>query len=223
MRKTLLALAALSASVLTSPALADEQVWAAVSVQAPVAKDSRILVSLDGHTRFRAGGKDLDNTMLRPGIGWRVNPKLDLLVGYAVTETQMAGPNRKEERLWQQAGYTLADGPAGRLTGRTRLEQRFREGGNDTGGRLRQMVRFTHPIAGSPFSLVASDELFIALNDTDWGQKAGIDQNRAFLGGGWQASKVLRVELGYLNQYIRVANGPDRTNHNLSLTTAFRF
>jgi hypothetical protein len=223
MRKTLLALAALSASVLTSPALADEQVWAAVSVQAPVAMNSRLLVSLDGHTRFRNGSKDLDNTMIRPALGWRVNPRLDLFMGYAVTETQMAGPNRKEERLWQQAGYTLADGPAGRLTGRTRLEQRFREGGNDTGDRVRQMIRFTHPIAQSPFSLVASDELFVALNDTDWGQEAGIDQNRVFLGGGWQASKALRVELGYMNQYIRVADGPDRTNHNLVLTTAFRF
>ncbi len=223
MRKTLLALAALAGAAITSPALADEQVWTAVTVLAPIAKDSRVLLSFDGQVRLREKGQELDTTIIRPAIGWRVNKKLDLFIGYYGSETQLAGRNRKEERIWQQGSYTLAETSAGRLTGRTRLEQRFRETGDDTGGRLRQLIRFSHPIPNTPFALVAQDELFVNLNDTDWGQKAGIDQNRAFVGGSWQASKTLRLELGYMNQQIRVANGPDRTNHNLSLTTALTF
>ena len=223
MRWTHLALTTLAALALSTPVLADEMVWTAVSGVAPMAKDSRLLVSFDSHARFRNHGQDLDTTIIRPALGWRVNRKLDLFLGYAAVETQLAGRNRKEERIWQQASYTLAELPAGRLTARTRLEQRFRETGDDTGGRLRQMVRFTHPIKGSPFSLVAQGEVFVNLNDTDWGQRAGFDQNRAFVGGAWQASKVMRVELGYMNQRIRVANGPDRNNNNLSLTTAFSF
>lgn len=223
MRKTLSALAAVATAALSTPALADEQVWTAVSAVAPVAKGSRLLLSFDAHARFRDKGHSVQTTILRPAIGWRVNPKLDLFLGYAAVEAHRPGPNLKEERIWQQASYTLAETPAGRLTGRTRLEQRFRDSGDDTGGRLRQQLRFTHPIPGSPFALVAQNEVFVNLNDTDWGQASGLDQNRAFVGGSWQASKTVRLEMGYMNQKIWVANGPDRTNHNLAFTTALTF
>jgi hypothetical protein len=64
---------------------------------------------------------------------------------------------------------------------------------------------------------VATNELFVGLNDTRWSQRSGYDQNRAFVGGAWQASGKLRIEAGYMNQHINRA-AMDETRGNLVLS-----
>lgn len=203
-----------------APAHADDtQGWYSAFVNGPVAKDSRLLVWLDLHARYRNDAEDLDVTIVRPGVGWRVGKGLDLWAGYARVETERRGPDLVEDRAWQQATYPVAEWFGGRLTGRTRLEQRFRDTGSDTGWRLRQFFRYARPLrAGSPFGFLASNETFVGLNDADWGQRSGFDQNRALIGGYYQPHARFRVEAGYMNQYIRGPGpAPDRTNHNVSI------
>jgi hypothetical protein len=201
----------------------DRQVWSAVFASGPVAQDSRLLVWFDGHARFRDEGDQLDTTIIRPGVGWRVSPRLDLWAGYAHVTLRRPGPDGEEHRAWQQATYPIAEIGGGRLTGRTRLEQRFREGGDDTGWRLRQFVRWSRPVAGPDVSVVASNETFLAFNDTDWGQRDGFDQNRAFVGLAWQARSRVRLEAGYMLQHIDGGPAGNRQNDNLLLSafTAF--
>lgn len=198
----------------------DNQSWNALFVNGPVAEGSRLLAWFDGHARYGADGESLDVTILRPGVGWRVGPKLDLWVGYARVDTLRAGPDLEEDRAWQQASFPIGELAGGRLTGRTRLEQRFRDTGDDTGWRLRQFFRWSRPLASNPrLGLLASTELFFGLNTADWGQRSGFDQNRGLVGGYYQPSAAWRFEAGYMHQYIRVGGPrPDRTNHNLSLT-----
>ncbi len=205
------------ALVVALPATAqdDRQVWSAAFASGPVQSGGKLLVWFDGHARFRDEGDQLDVTIVRPGVGWRVSPRLDLWAGYAHVTLRRPGPDGEEHRAWQQATYPIAEIAGGRLTGRTRLEQRFREGGDDTGWRLRQFVRWSRPIDGSDVSVVVSNETFVAFNDTDWGQADGYDQNRAFVGLGWQATPRFRLEGGYMNQHIASATGPDRQNDNL--------
>ena len=105
----------------------------------------------------------------------------------------------------------------GSLSGRTRLEQRFRDSDNDTGVRLRQFFRWSHKLGDTQYSAVLWDELFVALNDAEWGQRDGIDQNRAFAGLAWQPNSRLRLEAGYLHNSIR-RPGPNPTNHTFALT-----
>ena len=68
--------------------------------------------------------------------------------------------------------------------------------------------------------MVIWDEVFFGLNDTDWGQNSGFDQNRFYVGPAYRLSKNWRVEIGYLNNHIALpGNNPDAiTNHNLALT-----
>lgn len=64
------------------------------------------------------------------------------------------------------------------------------------------------------------DEVFIHLNDTDFGTRAGFNQNRAFVGFGWKwnpETPKSRVEIGYLNQFIDSRTGSDRMNHLLAV------
>ncbi|NBB52825.1 DUF2490 domain-containing protein [Rhizobium sp. CRIBSB] len=193
------------------------QVWTGAFASGPVKENSRMLVWIDAHARFNGEGDQLNTTILRPGIGWRVSPRLDVWAGYAHITLHRPGPDGQEHRAWQQATYPVAEIAGGRLTGRTRLEQRFREGGDETGWRLRQFMRWSRPIAGPELTLVASNETFIAFNDTDWGQNSGYDQNRAFVGVGWQVTPKFRLEGGYMNQQIDGGSGPDRRNDNFVL------
>jgi len=194
----------------------DTQGWSALAVSGPVQPDSRFLLWFDGHARFRDDSSELGVTIARPGVGWRIADGSALWLGYGRITNHLDGPNIGENRIWQQATFPLGRLFGGALSNRTRLEQRFREDGSDTGIRLRQFLRWARPL-NENFSAVAWNELFIGLNATDWGQRDGFDQNRLFAGGAWHIKDTLRLELGYLNNRLG-RPGDDQTNHNISLT-----
>lgn len=216
---TFAALMTISAAPLA--AAEPDQAWAGVFLSGQPDKESKLLVWFDGDARFRDGGDELDVSIIRPGIGWRVSSKLDLYAGYAHVTTHRDAGDVEEERFWQQASYPVAELAGGKLTGRTRLEQRFRETGDDTGWRFRQFFRYGRPVEGTPFGGVISNEVFISLNETDWGQQDGYDQNRLFLGASWQINPRLRLEGGYLNQQINTATDITRDNVALNLFASF--
>ena len=222
MKNLLLAMVAAMANI--APAAAqtvesDFQSWNAIALSGPIAEESRVLAWFDGHARFRDDASDLGVTIIRPGIGYRVNSKLDVWTGYARVVSRSYGrPDIKENRIWQQATYALPELLGGKLSGRSRLEQRFRPTGDDTGWRFRQFVRWARLIENTDFSFVVWDEVFLGINDTDWGQRDGFDQNRLFVGAAWQLNERFRLEGGYLNNILDTPLGRDQTNHNISLT-----
>lgn len=109
------------------------------------------------------------------------------------------------------------------FTSRTRFEQRWQDNGDDTGGRFRQLFKFSWPFSFHPAaSFVTWDEMFVHLNTTDWGASQGFDQNRGFAGIGYRWQPQILTEIGYLTQYINTAN-TDRMNHILSLNLFLDF
>ena len=76
---------------------------------------------------------------------------------------------------------------------------------------------------GKPFQLIASDELFLNLSESDFRTEPGFDQNRAFLGVGYQATPDLRVELGYMNHYVHRYTDADQVNHVFATNVHVRF
>lgn len=124
-----------------------------------------------------------------------------------------------ENRLWQQLTYNA---PTEGLTlqGRLRLEQRFVETDGDLGHRLRLQGKAMVPLTDDKGLFVSLwDEAFWDLNDTDWGERTGFRQNRAFAGLGIQldAAPKVWIEVGYMNQWID-RRGPDKENHVLSIS-----
>lgn len=207
-------------AALSPPAAADDlQLWTAVAANGPAAGDSRLLLWFDGVARFRDDISDLGVSIIRPGLGWKFSDDISIWAGYArVVSRRDLAPDVKEDRLWQQATYRLGALSGVRLSGRSRLEQRLLASGDDTGWRMRQLFRFERRLGRSDFSAIGWNETFIAINNTDWGARSGYDQNRAFVGVGWQASKSIRLESGYLLNHIRRENAPDQTNHAISLS-----
>ena len=138
------ALLALAASPAAS-AEQDAQLWTTVIANGPVAGD--LAAWIEVQTRFGEDASRLRQSNLRVALGYRTSEALTLYGGYAlVTSHRRSGPDLTEHRLWQQASYALVASGAVRVAGRTRLEQRFVEGSNEVGWRLRQQVRLAVPL-----------------------------------------------------------------------------
>jgi len=206
----------------------DAGLWLMAAAQGAIAKDDPNLDRwrwwLDTHARFFENADGYGQSIVRPGIGYAIGEKSTLWVGYAWIRTSPANRSDFDEnRIWQQWTHSATLATA-TLSLRSRLEQRFVEGGNDVGWRFRQFVKLSQPIGfDSRLRIVGYDEMFFGLNDTDWGVRAGLDQNRLFAGFGWLLEQGRTVEVGYLNQLVRRPNGDDLMNHILSLNVLLRF
>lgn len=180
--------------------------------------------SMDTNPRWRNEGKHLNDLYLRPALFYRSGTHASWWLGHdSVVGHPDGKPAYHEQRWWEQFQYQFDPVANFTLASRTRLEERSREGYHAQGRRLRQMLKITRPFTAHPhLSWVLSDELFINLNQTDWGVQRGFDQNRLFLGLHWTLSARCSLESGYLNQY---SNGHtiDRENHVLSTTLGVRF
>lgn len=174
--------------------------------------------------RWRNEGSDFDQLLIRPAVNYAISPQTTIWAGYAHVNTHPDEKSAYEEhRLWQQLLHQFS--PIGEVSiqSRTRIEQRFVEHANDTGHRLRQMVRLSGPSHVHPDVFwVLFDEYILSLNATDYGARRGFDQNRAFAGVSWSATPQFKVEMGYLNQYV---NGKvnDSMNHILATTFNYAF
>lgn len=210
--------------LLTSPALAaqeDKQVWLANFSTIEVG--DKVLLFSDVQVRLTDGADRLGQVLLRPAVGYRITPSDTLFVGYAYVRTEpLSGTPTDEHRMFQQALVRIAGKPGKvTVTGRTRLEQRWLEGRSDMGWRVRQMVRMDVPTRAG-VSAIAWAEPFVNLDTTTWGQRAGFDQLRVFVGVGVPLARGIALEAGYSGQYVNRFNAPDRMNHIGSLALTIR-
>lgn len=201
----------------------DGRYWFSLYTQGPLPKEN-FYWSLDIHPRWREEGRHFDTLILRPSLFYKISPKTSVWLGYdTIKNHPQSQASFQENRLWEQVMHQFEPFSGLTLTVRTRFEQRDREDYSDIAHRLRQMVRATTPSSiHQQLSWVVWDELFINLNQTDWGVMRGTDQNRLFLGANWKFDELSNLEVGYINQYV---NGKtiDRENHILSSTIRFNF
>ncbi|MET0191741.1 MAG: DUF2490 domain-containing protein [Hyphomicrobiaceae bacterium] len=214
------------AAVLALPAMADtihdEQAWVNLTAIGSVSGD--LVYFAEVQPRFGNGAR-LDQLLLRGAVGWKLSPKVTLYQGYAHVVTAIeGGRDLNEERSFQQLSLALGKPVGGELSSRTRLEQRWRSNGNDTGWRLREMLRYEHPLKAGRDAVngLVWTEAFVAFNDTDWGARSGFDQLRTFVGAEVGLPGASTVEIGYLNQTINQTGGRTRMNHAASVTLWYR-
>lgn len=181
---------------------------------------------LEGQGRFRDDGRIADQALGRAGLGYALSDRVSVWLGYGRFATFPEGARTQHEnRIWQQLLLT-EKASFGDLSSRTRLEQRFIQNVSPVEWRLRELLRFSRPLAeGSPVSLVLWDEVFVRLNSTTPSARFGFDQNRGFAGLGYTFSEQARVEIGYMNQFIlsRAVSRQEqkfdrRMNHILSVS-----
>jgi hypothetical protein len=200
----------------------DEQVWLQAIAQGPVAGD--VIYFAEVQSRFGDGASQLSQMLIRPAIGVKLNDRVAVYQGYANVRTPTAGGGEtRENRSFQQVSWSLGRPGGIAISSRTRLEQRWLSNGSDVGWRLREMVRGAAPLGpDGKVALLAWGEVFVALNDTDWGARGGLDRLRGFAGLELPFSGKSTVEVGYLNQFVKLPGGRRQMDHTAAINLMLR-
>ncbi len=162
--------------------------------------------------------RDPLQNLFRVGGNYHLNDQVMLTAGYALVLSSPYGDfpaagRTTEHRIYQQILLRSAYGPLG-VQHRYRLEQRWLgavEGSDYTYvNRTRYQLRMALPLlggkieAGTPYAVV-SDELFVNFGRSV--QNNFFDQNRAYAALGYQFTKALAMELGYLHHLVQQRSG----------------
>lgn len=147
---------------------------------------------------------DLEQLLLRTGLGYNIDEKNNVLLGYGyiLSKNYIDDTDDKvsvnEHRIFQQ--YTTKQNIGSvKLSHRYRFEQRFVE--EDFKVRFRYFLSLNIPFKdsnndASPFYLSAYNEIFL-------NSKSSIfDRNRVYGGIGFNLNASTRLELGYMNQFF---------------------
>jgi hypothetical protein len=182
---------------------------------------SKARLWLEGQARWNDDWQDYYQGVLRIALGYSISDRATVWMGYTYVPTEIDGkPHFGQQDVWPAFRYVLPT-EIGTFTFRTMLETNFIHG-NDPRFFPRQMVRYMRPLESEPrLSLIVWDEVLLRVNSTQWGGEAGFGQNRAFIGGGWSFSPLVRVELGYMNHYIDSDKHITQTMQNLIMGSLF--
>lgn len=210
---------------LAAPAAAEEndfQSW--TSLVATGALRDRVVGSLEVSGRFSFERRQPDVILIRPAVGYRVSPAVTVWAGYARASNLIDGTrDTHEDRFFAQLDWQWGRVGAVTLATRTRVEHRDVRRAADIGYRARFRLRATAPVNAKGVTAIVQTEPFVALNTTDWGQRAGFDQVRTFVGAGLPIVKRVTLETGYQNRYQRRVARADRNDHIFANTLTYRF
>ncbi len=144
-------------------------------------------------------------------LGYRVNSSLSFFVGPGWIITKNTdGSMSHEVRLWQQLNYLAISKATFNLNARTRFEQRKDTQYSTIAYRFRQRLWLRVPFKSHPsLSFSIFDEIFLNFNHPQWVSPHFFSQNRAFIGLGYQYSKALSIDTGYMNQFLNSTTSRD--------------
>lgn len=212
-----------TAGLLLAPAAAqaaneDEQLW--LQTNTSVRLGEHWSLSNEANVRFsnaRSGLYEVEDNLL---LGYRLGKAVTLAAGYTHDPQYVGGSfTVMERRVREQISFdNVARIGMAALSLRLRAEQRWREGVVSTGWRLRPFARLALPLGKSRAQLVAGHESFVNLNGTGFQAVTGWERMRNNVALRVPIARTLSGEVGYLNQYTVVANGPDRIDHAATLS-----
>ncbi len=188
-------------------ATSDFQIWVPININAKLTEQLRGFLELQ--PRIGNNASNLTTAIVRPALGWAINEQATLWVGYlmqADSVTPDSDTYRIENRAWQ--GFTWRDTANEKQfiwEVRNRLEERFLAGNSDPNIRWRTRFRVEQLIPDrSHWSVIASEEIFVNLNDNSSNAQlqAGAQQNRLYAGLGYRFTSEFQVETGYLYQHV---------------------
>lgn len=210
MRSSFLVPVALAIGVLspcTAAARDDTQYWPSTLVNVALGDDIKASEEVIVRLSDTRGLYEVESNLM---VGRKLGKHFTAWIGYTHDPLYLHGHFIvMEHRAREQLSFDniLALGRLG-LSGRLRLEERWREGGIGTGVRLRPFVKASIPVGpGGTSSLVATHESFIDFNTTAFQAPPGFERMRNFVGIDTPLVRHIIVEGGYLNQYAPKKEG----------------
>ena len=193
-------------------ASSDEQLWTTAGASVKLSDNWRLQQEVVARfSNNRNGLYEVESTTL---LGYRLNKIMTLSAGY-VHNPQYSGGDFTvmEHRAREQITFdNVATLGSGKLSARIRLEQRWRDGVDGTGWRMRPYVKYSIPLKGNT-ALNVSNETFLNLNTVTFQRQSGLDRMRNLITVSTPLAKSLNGEAGYMNQHGFVRGGEDNTDH----------
>ena len=205
------------------PALANEDTayWQNLNVTVKLSSDLRLSSETSVRSSDARGLYQIQETVM---IGYKPSKSVTLWAGYVHSPNYSHGDFTVLERRFRQqinVDNIARVGPF-QINGRTRLEQRWRDGIAGTGWRLRPSLRASAPLAGK-VNIAFQHESFLNLNTTPFQGRDGLERMRNSVTLIVPVAKPINFELGYMNQHAFVRNGPDNVDHVLMTTISASF
>jgi len=216
-------LVALLAATAATPALAksDTQYWQTVLVNAKLTDD----VVLSNETVFRSGDAkgfyEIENNLM---VGYKLDKHVTAYVGYTADPLYLKGSyTTMENRFRQQVSFDnfVILGKV-KLSGRLRLEERWRDGFTGTAWRLRPQAKISVPVHGKT-ALNVAHESFIDLNTNGFQKVSGLERMRNSISVSTPIAKHFSLELGYLEQHGFVPGAEDTDDHVATIQLSASF
>lgn len=212
--------AMVSATALFTPASAqdrDSQIWTTLTVGIPAGE--RFGISLINVVRAGDDEGGVYEFELGGDVAWEARDGLTVSAGYLYVPNYEGGDLvTREHRLRQQVEGDLMKLAGGQVSGRLRLEQRWRDDGDDIALRLRPYLAWSLPIGPDELSLKLSHESFLILSDTDWNGEARYQRMRNAVSLSRELGGGITGEFGYLNQYSVNGADVDEADHAVTLS-----
>ena len=219
MKKALLSIfLILFSSNLVLAQINDFQGWGQIT---NTSKIGQWLLFLEAQGRLGDDISNLERTLVRPAIGYQLNPNLQLYLGYAWTPTYVDSfyedDFRNEHRVWQQAviQHEFLDFD---ILHRIRQEQRFISEASSVANRTRYLLKASYSLEDDR-GISMYHELFVNLHGVRRGPKGGIDRYRFFIGPYFK-SEGATYEIGYLGELGKEFRDDERMIHSCLLYTS---
>jgi hypothetical protein len=216
MRRLFLPLLAIAAFAASTPALASEdtQYWQTLQVGVQLPDNFKLSSETVFRTSDAKGFYEIEENIM---AGYKLDKHVTLWLGYT-HDPQFSHGNFTglEHRIRQQVtidNFALIGKV--KLSGRVRLEERFRDGIAGTGWRLRPYIKASVPFIGKS-TVSVTHESFLDLNTTSFQKVAGYERMRNAISVGVPLNKKISIDFGYLNQHGFVRNGPDTSDNVLT-------
>jgi len=211
------ALAAFGTLAALKPAAAaasDSQLWTGGSVTVKLSPSWSL--SQDITARFSDNKHGLYELEANTLVGYQLSKTLSVWAGYDHDPQYLGGHfTIMEHRLVEHVvSSNLGKIAGGQITGRIRLEQRWRDGQNGTGWRLRPYLRYTVPFSSrSKVGLTVSEEPFFDLNTTTFQRVHGLERLRSLVAITTPIGKHFSADIGYMNQHGFVPHAKDTSDN----------
>jgi hypothetical protein len=189
----------------------DTAYWLNLNLNVKVSDEIRISSETSLRTSDARGFYQLQQSLM---LGYKISKKVTVSAGYVHAPNYSHGDFTSMERRFRQqisADNVAKVGPFS-LSGRVRMEQRFRDDRDGTGWRLRPQVKAVAPLFGK-VKINLAIEPYINLNTTSFQTTKGLDRVRNSVTFSVPLNKKFGIELGYMNQHAFVSNAPDRVDH----------
>lgn len=167
--------------------------------------------------------EDLNQILLHSNVKYKLTNNVSFSLGMSYMGTYRQNM-RDEFRPWQAvAGRFMTD--LGDVLLQEKLEERIYPGFSQKFDlRSRTLAGFSMPLSDKDkVRFEVSDEIFFDFNNTDWGAKTYLNQNRLKLG--FKFLRVLPVDLqvSYMNQHLFNHNAVDVNTHLIVLYAFFKW